>query len=322
MTNLTIDTYHGQESAKRYMSVSQFKQWIRCPAKQAAILAGAWIEAPTPALLIGQYVDNALLTPERMSEFLAVHAEDFFNRPTLAQVKAHLAAEGIDVPPKAKLGDLLADYPAARLAGNANANGKTALACIDKARGDPLFMEYLEGEKQVIMIGTLFEGTPAQSDWRIMVDVFNPAEARIVDLKTSRSLVHEDPLPTWDIFDTIAKRAGEDIQRKWQRGPWYEVQQYWRQATVYVEIAHQATGQILDFMLAAVTKETPADIDLFLMADGARMDTELDAIAARMPAILAWKAGAEDPPHCWGCDYCRSVKRAGIVEAKSVMFTQ
>jgi hypothetical protein len=50
---LNRDNYYSKEADQKYMSVSQFKNWIRCEAMALVKLNGQYNEEPTTALLQG-----------------------------------------------------------------------------------------------------------------------------------------------------------------------------------------------------------------------------------------------------------------------------
>ena len=53
---ITKAGYYDLNTEREYMSRSQYLGFLRCEAQQMAILSGEWTEAPTEAMLIGQYV--------------------------------------------------------------------------------------------------------------------------------------------------------------------------------------------------------------------------------------------------------------------------
>ena len=54
---LTNDNYYSSEANRRYMSVSQYKQFCKCEAAAMAQIMGEWEFPKTTALLVGSYVD-------------------------------------------------------------------------------------------------------------------------------------------------------------------------------------------------------------------------------------------------------------------------
>ena len=121
--NLTADNYFSAEANQQYMSVSQFKLFLKCPAAALAELRGEYQREQTTALLVGSYVD-AWFSGE-MDKFKAEHPE-IFKRD----------------------GTLKAEY----------AQADQIIARVSK---DEMFMEYMSGDEQVIMTGEI-EGVPVK----------------------------------------------------------------------------------------------------------------------------------------------------------------
>lgn len=336
---LTQENYFSVEAEREFMSVHQYGSWLECPARQKAILDGRWflssngeeydrlkregkgVEKPKEAFLLGHFIDIGILTPEGLGEFLNRNAADLYSKPRKADIERWAAEKEVALPAKYTIDEILVQSPAAWRAGSLSAEAQACVDAIAKATADPIFMEYMKGEKQKIVQGYMFGAT-----WKGMIDVRNPDELRIVDLKSARSLTAEDWIPNATILDIMAFREGRGEYPKWRKGPFYEVFQYWRQGAVYRELDRQARGASdrFDFLVAPVTKQDPPDLDVYYFGDEERLKYELDAIEANMGKILAWKSGAEEAPHCWGevrqdCAFCRSVKRARLVEARSVV---
>jgi hypothetical protein len=144
MLKLTADNYYSPEANREYFSASQVKSFMKCPAATMAELRGEYVKPVTSSLLIGSYVDAFFSGSREMEAFIERNGSKMFK----------------------KNGELLAKF------GHAN-------DIIDRVMADNLMMEYLTGEKQVIMAAELF-GVP----WKIKMDVYN--EQRIVDLKCVR----------------------------------------------------------------------------------------------------------------------------------------
>lgn len=115
---LTESSYYSAESNKRYMSVSQYKQFNKCEAAAMAQIKGEWSPPQSTALLVGSYVDA------------------FF--------------EGT-------LDDFKADHPELfKRDGNLKADFLQAEEIIGRIQKDPLFMEFMAGKKQIIRTARLF----------------------------------------------------------------------------------------------------------------------------------------------------------------------
>lgn len=118
---LTAKHYFSQNSNRKYCGSSQFKQFLKCPAKAMAMLNGELAEEDSTALLIGSYVDSWF--EGTLDSFKADHPQIF-----------------------KKDGSLKAEY-------------EKANAIIDRVSRDELFMKYMGGNKQVIKTGFI-EGVP------------------------------------------------------------------------------------------------------------------------------------------------------------------
>ena len=233
---LTNDNYYSPEANWEYMSVSQYKQFRKCPAAAMAQLRGEWEPPKTTALLVGSYVDSWF--EGTLDKFRAENPE-IFKRD----------------------GSLKADYVQAE-------------EIIKRVQRDPVFMEYMSGQKQVIMTRELF-GVP----WKIKMDSYHPGKM-IVDLKVMRSM------------ERIMGRS------------FVEEFEYDKQLTIYSEVE----GNNLDTYLAVVTKQIPSDIDIIFVPEWRRIEL-LDSIGKEMIRIVKVKKGEIEPDSCGVCAYCRSVKK-------------
>lgn len=116
---LTNASYYTPEANQLFFSVSQVKDFLKCEAYAMAKISGEWVEPPTPAMLIGSYVDSYF--EGTLEEFTAAHPEIF-----------------------KKDGTLKSDFVKAE-------------EIIKKINNSELFMKCMSGEKQVIMTGNVFE---------------------------------------------------------------------------------------------------------------------------------------------------------------------
>lgn len=113
--------YFSSNNNRKYCGSSQFKQFLKCPAKAIAVLNGELAEEDSTALLIGSYVDSWF--EGTLDSFKAEHPQIF-----------------------KKDGTLKAEY-------------EKANAIIDRVSRDELFMKYMSGQKQTIRTGFI-EGVP------------------------------------------------------------------------------------------------------------------------------------------------------------------
>lgn len=243
---LNSENYFAPETMRRYWSVSQFKSFDRCEAAGLAEVRGEYEREETDALLIGSYVDAAF--SGEMEKFIERNGSKMFK----------------------KNGEILAKF-------------SHADEIIDRVRRDPLMMEFLTGEKQVIMTAELF-GVP----WKIKMDCYN--EQRIVDLKCVRDFA--------DVWDP-----------GYGRRSWIEYWGYDIQGAVYQKIEQTVTGRSepLPFYIAAVTKEKTPDIKLIKFPQHI-LDTALKMVEAKIDRFDLIKSGEVEPIRCEQCDYCKDTK--------------
>ena len=55
---VTNENYYSDALNREFMSVSQYKQFMKCEAAAMAQLRGKWKQPTTTALLVGSYVDS------------------------------------------------------------------------------------------------------------------------------------------------------------------------------------------------------------------------------------------------------------------------
>lgn len=131
------------------MSVSQYKDFLKCEAAALAKLQPDYKEPKSTALLMGSYVHA--WNEGTLKEFAEQHPELYSTRG-------------------ASKGQLKSDF-------------KLADEMIKVLENDKFAMFALDGEKEVIMTGELY-GAP----WKIMIDNYYPQMGRFSDLKTVADL--------------------------------------------------------------------------------------------------------------------------------------
>ena len=255
---LTEDNYFSKEADSEFCSVSQWKAFRKCPACAMAILRGEWQKEETPALLVGSYVDSWF--DGTLDKFREEHPAIF-----------------------TKSGELKADY-------------KKAEEVIARVQRDPLFMEYMSGDKQVIMTG-IINGVKC----KIKVDSLDIEHGRFTDLK-----VMKDFQPIYD----------ED---EMGRVPFWTAWKYDVQLGVYAEIIRQCTGKKLQAYIAAATKEKTVDYAVFHMSE-AELENGLKQFADTIMTFDAMKKGIVDADSCGECSYCRETKVLHeVIETDSIL---
>lgn len=237
---LTNENYFSPEASMEYFGVSQMKTFMDCEARALAECKGEWKQPMSTALLVGSYVDAYF--EGTLEEFKLLHPEIFTQKGTLR-----------------------ADY-------------KKADEIIERLHRDKLFMEYMSGQKQVIMTGDI-AGYPM----KIKIDSYHPRD-KIVDLKVMRSL------------DRI---MGVSLVTHWK---------YDLQAAVYQHIEAQTSGkEKLPFYLAIATKEEITNLEI-VKVEQSDMDDWISKITKQLPRWQSIKNGEIKPECCGVCPYCVSKK--------------
>jgi hypothetical protein len=147
---LTDANYHSVESNKRYLSVSQYKDFVgtagfpKCESKALAKMRGEWVEEPSIAMLSGSLLDA--MYEGTMDKFKQ-------NTPQLFTMKGELRSEF-----------------------------KKVEEIFEFGKKDEMFSTYMAGEKQIIFTGEMFSGL-----WKIKIDALHRGKC-VVDLKLVKSL--------------------------------------------------------------------------------------------------------------------------------------
>ena len=246
MIALTSNSYYSDQANMDYWSVSQFKAFDRCEAMGLASARGQYEREETDALLIGSYVD-AYFSNE-LDEFIGVHGDKMFK----------------------KNGELYQKF-------------EHANDMIDRVEADPLMMEFLRGQKQVIMSADLFD-----VPWKIKIDCHGGS--RIVDFKTVKD------------FEPLYKEGLGRVS-------WIEYWGYDIQGAIYQKIEQIVSGRTepLPFYIVAVTKEKVPDIAVIEIPQHI-LNTALKIVESKIDRFDLIKSGEIEPERCERCDYCKRTK--------------
>lgn len=244
---LTTDNYFSPEANDNYWSVSLYKAFDKCEASGLAQVRGEYEREQTDALLIGSYVD-AYFSGE-LDNFIKRDGDKIFK----------------------KNGELYAKF-------------EHANDIIDTVEAQPLMMEFLQGEKQVIRTASMFG-----VDWKIKMDVFNGE--RIVDLKCVKD------------FEPIYKEGSGRVS-------WIEYWGYDIQGAIYQKVEQISSGRDkpLPFYIVAVTKEKIPDVAVIEIPQHV-LDTALKIVEAKIDRFDLVKMGEIEPERCEKCEYCKQTKR-------------
>ena len=244
LPKLNNDNYFSSEQQMHYFGVSQYKAFEECPASALAEIKGEHKREMTTSLLVGSYVDAYF--EGTLGKFITEHPE-IINSKTKELKKDYQNAEYI----------------------------------IRRLSQDKMFMDYMSGEKQVIMTGEI-SGVPI----KIKVDSLH--DDKIVDLKIMKDF-------------KCGYKEGQG------RLSWVEFWRYDLQGAIYQEIVRQNTGKTLPFYLAAATKEKEPDMAIVALPQD-YLDLELERFSEQVPFYQAIKQGAFEPDRCEKCDYCKKTK--------------
>mgnify|MGYP000912393445 CR=1 FL=1 len=184
MVKLNESNYFSAEANRRWMSASQLKSFLDCPARTIAELIGRYKREETTALLVGSYVDAYFSCT--LGQFRAAHPEIYNSRT----------------------GELKAEY-------------RQAEEIIQYLSNDQLLMAMLSGESQRIVTGEI-AGVPFRGkldgllsaekcraiveEWPEMAGDLMMADGAIVDLKCIKDLE-----PVW-----VSGRGRVSVSDAWR----------------------------------------------------------------------------------------------------------
>lgn len=251
---VTADNYHSLEVNQAYFSSSQIKMSRICPASWRAYISGEWVPEDRDAFFLGQYVDVALTGSDR--EFRQF-CKDNQHR-------------------------IMRQYPK----GAKFQNIEDLDTAIDRMRNEPLCMEYLTGEHQII-ITVDFHGHPV----RVKPDVLNFELARLVDLKTCRGVDRME-------YDPVT-----NTKKHWIKHWGYEFQ-----AALYREAIFLKYGFLPEPYIVATEKRKPYGRGVFhLEATPLRWREVQDELCSTMDMMEDLRSmPLEEAERCEShdCEYC------------------
>lgn len=297
---LTNENYFSPEMQQKYMGVSQYKDFMDCPARAMATIRGEYKEEMTKAMTVGSYVDAYF--EGTLDKFKEEHPEVFNiklleNDETRTKI-GEVMPELLTKTGKWQTGALTKAREAHpeffTLQMELKADFVQAEEIIKRIESDEVFMEHMSGEKQVIKTAELF-GTP----WKIKIDSYHPGKA-IDDLKIMRSM---------------ERIMGVSFVSHWG----YDIQM-----AIYSEIEYLANKkknkERLETYLDVATKEEPSDLAIVHIPARRRKEC-LAEVEKHMPRILAYKRGELEAPGCGVCPYCRGKKKASVIDYELVGFS-
>ena len=259
---LTNENYFSTENNMKYMSASQFKDFQKCEVEALAKANGTLVQEKTPALLFGGYVDACF--SNELEQFKLDNPDMFL-----------------------KTGELKATY-------------KNVEEVIKAIETDELMMNYLNGQKQVVMVGEI-AGVP----FKIKVDALH--EDKIVDQKIMSSIYER----VW-----VEDENGRNVKTDFIAAYGYDIQ-----GAIYQEIVRQNTGKKLPFILAVCTKEENPDKAL-IEIDQEYLDNALEIVKRYAPDYDLIKKGLVAPKGCGHCSSCRKDKKVSYVISYKDLFNK
>lgn len=249
---LNNENYYSIEANKEFLSVSQYKDFVGtyaykgCENQALAKIREDYKEEPSTALLVGSYVD---------SYFEGTLDEFKINHPEILK----------------KDGTLKAEYVKAD-------------SMIERCKRDKKFMQYMSGEKQVIMTAEIFG-----AKWKIKIDSYIPNKA-IVDLKTVD-----------DMYKPVY--CGRDNGKL----SFVQARGYDFQLAIYQKVVEMNTGKRLPCFIAAVDKKEVPAIEIISLSQS-ELDGTLAGLDIGIKRIQLLKSGQAAPDKCGRCDYCKDTK--------------
>lgn len=258
---LTNENYFAPENNMKYMSSSQFKDFLKCEKQALDKALGRVVDDKSIALLFGAYID-AYFSNE-LETFIEQNQE-MFNSKTL---------------------ELKAPY-------------KGINDVITTIENDELMMKYLNGKKQVVMVGKI-KGVP----FKIKVDSL--LDDYIVDQKIMSSIQEK----VW-----VVDEQGRNIKVDFVQAYGYDIQ-----GAIYQEIVRQNIGKKLPFILAVATKEENPDKAL-IQIDQEYLDKALELVESLCERFDAIKKGVIEPCGCGKCPSCRKDKKLTQVVSYKELF--
>lgn len=149
--------YYSRESAIRYWSISQFKQFVDCEARALAELKAEWIsDKDDTALLVGNYVHSYFESDEAHAEFIEA------NKTRMVSSRG------------ASKGQLKKEF-------------QIAEQMIERLKHDPNFKALYQGEKEVAITGFI-----GGVEFKGKIDCLNIEKGYFVDIKTTKGSIDSE----------------------------------------------------------------------------------------------------------------------------------
>ena len=263
LPQITEENYYDNEINKAYMSFHTWASFhgtlglVACEARALAELNGDFEEDKvSDAFLLGGYVDAALVGGEgELDTFKEKHPEMFVSRGD-------------------RKGELQAKYAVAE-------------KMIARCRQDELFMQFIDGEHQAILV-CMICGVP----FKCKIDSLVHKKA-LVDLKTTREMHKQFYIPGFGHADFISYYG------------------YVFQLALYREMVKQIFNETQQCFVAAVSKSEYPEIKVIHIDEMALFDawTEIQNSLEHGSIVDVWR-GEVQPIRCENpeCHYCMATE--------------
>jgi len=263
---LNEQTYFTPEANLKWLDCSTYKNVVGtagrkgCECRALAIAKGEYKQPKTEPLLVGSYVDAYF--DNSLSQFCLDNMEDVFSKTSIKKFEKSGKAEDLERLAAFKQADIM----------------------IKRAIKEPLFMQYVEGETQKILVAEI-AGVPI----RVKLDSYDGN--RITDVKTAASITET----------YYAKDLG-------QRLNFAEYFGYLEQAFFYQTAVEQNFGKHLPFYLAVITKEKSGNVPhprvaVIQIPDKLIADKGAE-ITEKIPGVWRLLQGEYEPVPCGTCEWC------------------
>lgn len=285
--------YYGQEANQRFMSVSQFKDFLDCEARALATVKGEYKKPrDVKALLVGSYVHSYFESGEAHKKFKQANYNELYKEPTVAELKKNLEENEVDF----KGCKVKADYmelhekekvpmPETEL----YSDFIQAKKLIETVEKEPFFNFLWQGEKELVVTGELFN-----VDWKGKCDLVNVEKGYFVDLKTTRSLEAK----VWTFDPKHDKNRYVDFK---------EAYGYIYQVVVYEHLLTEKYGKPFTGYLYLVTKEDVPNVEAVEFSKEIK-EFYMDLIDEKIDHVMDVKQERVKPKGCGNCNWCKDGK--------------
>ena len=264
--DLNADTYFSVEANLTWLDCSTYKNVVGtagrkgCECRALAIAKGEYIEPKTEALLIGGYCDAYF--DNSLSAFCVDNMDDIYTKASITKFEKSGKAEELVKLKAFEQADIM----------------------IKRAIKEPLFMQYVEGETQKILVAEI-EGVPI----RVKLDSYDGH--RITDIKTAASITET----------YYAKDLGQRLNFAENFG-------YIEQAFFYQTAVEQNFGKHLPFYLAVVTKEKHNNVPhprvAVIQIPDKLIEDKGKEIRQKIQGVWSVLQGEYEPVPCGTCEWC------------------